>query len=246
MLLGDARGERVDVDAPPRARSRSKRGGIDAPRRRWRRRSTRGGSPGRATAQPGRGRGQRPLRVVERGEHVVERPRSRARGRRRAPSSATGTLSGPSTAAAGAPGTRAVPPARPRCRYTGSHSASARGEGSASRVPRPRGTPSPWRPRTDSGALAAMRLGEPLDGVACSSSPATTAVHEARRSSGAPGVDRLAGERAAPSRRAAARATSSGIAHGAPRPTFASVIAKRAWSAATQRSHICASRKPPA
>ena len=38
----------------------------------------------------------------------------------------------------------------------------------------------------------------------------------------------------------------SGIAHGAPRPTLASVIAKRACSAATQRSHICARRKPPA
>ena len=34
--------------------------------------------------------------------------------------------------------------------------------------------------------------------------------------------------------------------HGTPRPTFASVMAKRACSAATQRSHIIASRKPPA
>ena len=38
----------------------------------------------------------------------------------------------------------------------------------------------------------------------------------------------------------------SGAAHGAPRLHFASVIAKRASSAATHRSHICASAKPPA
>src|SRR2546423_1860750 len=38
----------------------------------------------------------------------------------------------------------------------------------------------------------------------------------------------------------------SGAAHGAPRPTLTSVMAKRAWSAATHRSHVCARRKPPA
>ncbi len=38
----------------------------------------------------------------------------------------------------------------------------------------------------------------------------------------------------------------SGAAHGAPRPTLASVMANRAWSAATHRSQFCASRKPPA
>ena len=38
----------------------------------------------------------------------------------------------------------------------------------------------------------------------------------------------------------------SGAAHGVPRPTLASVMAKVACSAATHRSHICANNQPPA
>jgi len=38
----------------------------------------------------------------------------------------------------------------------------------------------------------------------------------------------------------------SGAAHGDPRPTLTSLTAKVACSAATTRSHSCASRKPPA
>ena len=38
----------------------------------------------------------------------------------------------------------------------------------------------------------------------------------------------------------------SGAAHGMPRPTRASVMAKVACSAAMHRSHICASSQPPA
>src|SRR4030095_2796771 len=38
----------------------------------------------------------------------------------------------------------------------------------------------------------------------------------------------------------------SGTAHGIPRPTFASVMPKRAVSDATTRSHICTNAQPPA
>ena len=97
--------------------------------------------------------------------------------------------------------------------------------------------------RTVSGAFAAI-VSAIACAVACRSASGTTSltspISRARAASMGSPVNRIW------SATFAGMSHPSGAAHGDPRPTLASVTAKRAWSAAMVMSHICASRNPPA
>src|SRR6266511_642739 len=96
--------------------------------------------------------------------------------------------------------------------------------------------------RSDSGALAAMVAASFAASSRSAAAGTTTLTSPTSRARRAP-----SGCAVSSSSIATRGGTSQGrgAAQGAPRPQRASAIAKVACSAATHRSHICASRKPP-